>query len=162
MALITGLTLPARSKAVIEGIMNKLGIPGGRITSVARDPGRQAMAMLDNCMKGIGEQLEVYLGPGDAVIQIVADWAKFHRPRLLQQMEEKINEVGPGNVSHHCLPVGSPLEVFDLAQNSIPKERHAEFIAACTADPSVSKILVENSVFHVEVSKAVPAARTTG
>lgn len=161
MALITGVKLPARAQSVLEAILDRLGLPTARITSVARTPERQAVAMLDNCLKGISEQFEVYKGPGDAVIQIVDNWAKVNRPGLLKQMESKINEVGPSNVSHHCLPLGSPLEVFDLAQNAIPAARHLEFIAACKADPSVAKILVENSVFHIEVSKAVPAVKLT-
>lgn len=158
--------LPASLVTFLEAALTRAGLQGCYVTSVARTVAEQAVAMLENCLRtGVAEQYGIYLNAGDQVIKVVEDHRDqlvtgFGRGEVLRLMMAKIEEVGPGNVSHHCLSANSPLIVCDIRKNSVLN--HAMFRAAIMGHPQVFKLLDENNVFHLEIYKeAVPAVQST-
>lgn len=148
--------LPGTIIRFLEEVLTDAQLGSCYVTSIARSPREQATAMFDNCKRtGVAEQYRTYLDAGDQVIDVFAasedtDTAEG-RINTIKAMEAKINEIGPEKVSHHCLPPGSPLDVFDIRQNSILSE--VRFMAAVKKHPRFSKVLVENNVYHVEAWK---------
>ena len=162
--MVTGaVPLPTALIIFLEDVLASAGLQSCYVTSVGRTPKEQAVAMLNNCtrLNGVTEQMAIYLPPGQAVIQVVADnWADTAtgagRSRILGLMVQKIGEVGPSNVSHHCLPPDSPLIVADIRRNSVLNPMR--FQEAVHGHPQFSKLLDENQVFHLEMLKVSPAA----
>jgi hypothetical protein len=157
--------LPGTIIRFMEDVLTDAQLGSCYITSIARTPREQATAMFDNCRRtGVGEQYRTYLDAGDAVIDVfaAADPASLDtaegRMAVIRDMTAKIIEVGPDKVSHHCLPPDSPLDVFDIRQNSILSE--VRFTAALKKHPRFSKLLIENNVYHVEAFKEAPQKGT--
>lgn len=158
MAKLIGKPAPPRATTVLTAILDALSIESAEVTSVARDAKDQARIMLGNCIdKGVAEQMRTYKAPGRAVVKVLTDM----RPAIQAAMEAKIREVGLANVTHHALQDDSPVEVLDIGQSSIPEAKHEAFVVACKSSVHLSKILVENGCFHVEIFKAVPAVQST-
>lgn len=146
----------------LNDVMAAAKIPECYVTSVARSPKEQATAMFDNCLRtGVADQYSVYRESGDAVIEVFETYfdrdatylkTPAGRAECIKAMVDKINEIGPSKVSHHCLGPDSPLEVIDILQSSI--EAEARFLQAVRKHPRYIKDLVENRVYHLEFSKA--------
>ena len=162
--VIGAVPLPAELIHFLERCLTKAGLQGCYVTSVARTPKQQAVAMLNNAIRtGLAEQFGVYVAAGDAVLRIAqANWqltkSESGRERLIAMMTAKIAE-NPGAVSHHCLPSDSPLIVCDVRKNSV--SNHTRFLEALKSDPQLAKVLDENNVFHIEILKAPPAVQST-
>lgn len=123
------------------------------VTSTLRTARAQAEAMYANLERtGADEQKAIYGDAGDKVIDVYVKDKKAKKSKsvIISNMESKINEVGPGNVSKHC---GDPakLNVVDVAHSSISNK--TAFYNALKADPNVSKVLDENNCYHVEVKQ---------
>lgn len=123
------------------------------ITSTMRSARSQAEAMYANLERtGADEQKAIYGDAGDKVIDVYVKDKKAKKSKsvIISNMESKINEVGPSNVSKHC---GDPakLNVVDVAHSSISNK--TAFYNALKADPNVSKVLDENNCYHVEVKQ---------
>jgi hypothetical protein len=149
----------AHSTQVVKDIMATAGVTNLRISSTARTPEAQALAMYNNIQgKGVREQLRLYGEGGDAVVNtyVAARDAGLSREATLQAMTDKINELGPSTVSRHA---ASPeqialLNIIDIAPSSIPASQHEAFIAAIQANPEVARFLGPangDPAFHLEI-----------
>lgn len=159
--MITGKLIPLDARLMLIDIMMAAGVQACEITSVARTPLEQAEAMYENCIgtgpkQGPEEELHLYLAAGDAVIDVFVANQDKPRDQIIELMRQKIVEVGPQNVSHHCV---SPLvlTVFDIGPASVlPRTALPAFEAALTAavtDGRLSKFLSPRNsdpALHVE------------
>ena len=158
--LTSAKPLPLGLMRLLEEILASAGLKTCYVTSIARTPREQAVAMLDNCIKtDVETQENIYLPAGDAVLKVVEDnWyltaTNSGKQKLIDLMTNKINDVGPENVSHHCLGEDAPIWVCDISQQSI--QNHQQFQDACKKHKQFKKLLVENTVFHLELLKEVP------
>ncbi|MDC0713994.1 hypothetical protein POL68_36350 [Stigmatella sp. ncwal1] len=146
----------AHSQKVLGEIMNTAGVNSATISSTARAPEDQARAMYDNLQaKGIASQKDLYSKFGDQVIDAYAASvdAGQTKEQTLQAMVDKINELGPSNVSRH-LANPSQLNVVDIAPSSIPADKREAFQEAIRAHPEVSKFLGPadgDPAYHIEI-----------
>ncbi|WP_232293137.1 hypothetical protein [Stigmatella aurantiaca] len=151
----------AHSQAVLGEIMASAGVTSATISSTARTPEDQARAMYDNLQaKGIASQKDLYSKFGDQVIDSYAAAvdAGLTKEQTLQAMVDKINELGPSNVSRH-LADPSQLNVVDIAPSSIPADKREAFQEAIRAHPEVSKFLGPadgDPAYHIEIRQPQP------
>lgn len=104
---------------VLKEIVSGIGETSATITSGTRTPAEQAQAMYDNChVYGAASQYALYGSYGDQVVAVyeegVAD--ELGQAQIVQNMTDKINELGPSNVSKHC---SADHQVIDVAPSSI-------------------------------------------
>ncbi len=167
--MITGKLIPLAARLVLIDIMTAANVQKCEITSVARTPADQARAMFDNLVgtgpqQGEQKQHDLYLAPGDLVIDVFHANRARPRDQIIELMRQKIVELGPGTVSKHCCDP-SKLTVFDVGPNSIDKTKHAAFIAAADAavkDGRVKKFLSPvnaDPAFHFEIAVQQPEPR---
>lgn len=120
------------------------------ITSTARDPYNQARVMYDNIVKkGMKEQRNTYKAPGQKVLDTYenAKTKGKNKQEIIKEMEAKIKELGPKNVSKHCEDP-RVTNVFDITQTmSNPKDFKREIASR------VDKILDENACYHIEIKQ---------
>ena len=93
------------SRAVLEDILRAAGLTRAVISSTSRSPRQQARVMYNNILaKGVAAQKSLYGPAGDKVIDVyVASKAARRTPdQIKADMEAKIIEIGPTNVSHHA------------------------------------------------------------
>ena len=146
----------------IKYIAAKLGLEKFTISSTARDAENQARIMYDNILsKGVPSQKALYGSNGDKVIDAYST-AKAKSgstaTSIKQAMEDKINELGPGNVSKHCAD-SSVLTVFDIRPSSIPASKKAAFVNAINqakANGEISRFLHPGNstdpAYHIEIN----------
>lgn len=142
---------------VLKDIMKQSNISELTITSTARTPAEQARIMFEN-IKWYGEehQKRLYGGYGDQVIDHYTKLKKENKSDLdiISGMEEKINDLGPMNVSRH---VGDPskLNVIDIAPSSIGIAARKGFENAVRNEPRVNKFLLppKDPAYHLEISQ---------
>jgi hypothetical protein len=151
----------AHSQTVLGEIMAAAGVTSAQITSTARTPEDQARAMYDNLQThGVEAQKALYGKNGDQVIDsyAAAVAAGMTREQTLQAMVDKINELGPSNVSRH-LADPSQLNVVDIAPSSIPAGLREAFQEAIRAHAGVSKFLGPGDgdpAYHIEIPQPQP------
>ncbi|MEI6408221.1 MAG: hypothetical protein WCR52_02465 [Bacteroidota bacterium] len=113
--------ISAHAIDVIVSILKDSTNTSAKITSSARTPHEQAQAMYNNIVnQGVDAQKKLYGPYGDKVIDVfIAQKAagKSHI-EIVDAMEAKIIELGPGNVSRHCADFRK-LVVVDIAPSSI-------------------------------------------
>ena len=141
------------SRQVLQDIMKAAKLDSMTITSTARTPERQAIAMFDNIeSQGVDSQKALYGPYGDQVIDVYTAEraAGKSQAEIVSAMEAKINELGPSNVSRH-LANPSTMNVIDIAPSQIA-DRGA-FERAVAADSRVSKFLKPPSdpAYHLEI-----------
>jgi hypothetical protein len=141
------------SRQVLQDIMKSAKLDSVTITSTARTPERQAIAMFDNIeSQGVASQKALYGPNGDQVIDVyVAEKAAGKsQAEIISAMEAKINELGPSNVSRH-LADPSTMNVIDIAPSQIADR--AAFEKAVEADSRVSNFLKPPSdpAYHLEI-----------
>jgi len=106
---------------VIKNILRDSSNTSARITSSARTPREQALAMYNNIVnRGSEDQKKLYGPNGDKVIDVYVEQkaAGKSQGEILESMEAKILELGPRNVSRHCADFNK-LVVIDIAPSSI-------------------------------------------
>ena len=149
---IDGKPLKPVPQAVLSEILTKCGLDSATVTSVGRMVKEQARIMYDNCLAyGVEAQLRLYANAGDEVVRVYAqNQGKMPRAQVEALMVAKINEIGPGKVSHH---LSDTRYVWDVAPSSIPAEKRAEFVAAAISHPRVVKFLQppDDPAYHMEV-----------
>jgi hypothetical protein len=143
------------SRSVLEDILRAAGLSSAVISSTQRTPAEQARVMYENLeSQGVARQKELYGRYGDMVIDVYIKSKKANRTsdQIKADMEKKIVELGPTNVSHHT---GDPkmLNVFDVQPSSIRDRR--SFENAVRAEPRVN---VKNFLmppadpgYHIEI-----------
>lgn len=158
--IISGKPLPPDARAVLFSILSSANIPACTVTSVARTAAEQAAAMYENLIgtgkdQGVGPQMKLYKEPGEEVIAVFVANRNLPADQCQQFMTDKINELGPSNVSHHCADP-SVITVFDVAPSSIAADQHADFEAAVQADKRVTVFFSPRSfdpAYHLEVPR---------
>jgi hypothetical protein len=141
------------SRKVLQDIMKAAKLDNLTITSTERTPHSQAVAMFDNIQSdGVAGQKDLYGSLGDKVIDVyVAQQAAGKsKDEIISAMAAKINELGPGNLSHH-LGDQSVLNVIDIAPSSIPDK--AAFEKAVEAETRVLKFIKppKDPSYHLEI-----------
>lgn len=138
---------------VLEEILTKAQLSGVTITSTSRTVEDQARIMFNNIRsKGVDNQKELYGPNGDKVIDVYVAAKKDGKTdqQIIGLMVDKINELGPGNVSKH---IADPqkLNVIDIAPSSITNK--SAFVQAVNADKRVSKFLTPpaDPAYHLEI-----------
>src|SRR6185295_413952 len=137
MSLISGKPLPNHARMVLLDILVASGVQKCEVTSTARPPLDQARAMYENLVgtgpqQGEQKQHDLYLAPGDLVIDVFHANKTKPRDQIIELMRQKIVELGPGTVSKHCCDP-SKLTVFDVGPSSIDPTKRAAFVAAADA-----------------------------
>ncbi len=162
--------------SVVSAGMKDVLKDGGRVagkssvyvSSTARTPFDQARAMFNNLVStsrtiqgNIDYQIGEYASPGEQVIAVFADMAKDSNGNLRTRdeiladatpikaaMEAKIKVLGPSTVSLHCADP-TVVSVVDVPYSLFPgasKGRFSTFVGGRV------RLLIENSVFHLELN----------
>ncbi len=146
------------SMGVLKEIVAAAGLKSALISSTSRTPADQARVMFNNLEKyGVAHQKALYGRSDDSVIDVYArsKAAGKTSDQIKADMETKIKEVGPTNVSRHT---GDPnvLNVFDVAPSSITDK--VAFEKAVKADTRVTKFLVppQDPGYHLEIPQPKP------
>ena len=122
------------------------------ITSTARNAKQQAAVMYNNIVtKGMSEQRRTYRSPGQKVLDAyeTANTSGVNKNGIIQAMTNRINELGPPNVSNHAADP-SVLGTMDLSRSRIPENKRNRFFNNANAMTGV-RMLYENAVFHIEI-----------
>lgn len=118
------------------------------ITSTNRTVDDQARIMYDNIItNGLEHQLKTYKKAGQDVINTFD--STLSRQENISRMIEKINEVGPLNVSKHLADFAK-VNAIDVDKKSLSDVR--AFMDA-TKSAGFSKILDENNCIHIELTQ---------
>ncbi|WP_239576664.1 hypothetical protein [Archangium primigenium] len=147
------------TRQVLQDIMAQAGVADLRITSTARTPERQALAMYNNIQsQGVASQKELYGAPGDRVVDayVAGKEAGLSRDEILQAMTAQIHAEGPANVSRHMANDPSALNVIDISPDSIARDQRPAFLEAARNHPSVSRVLDPSNkdpAFHLEINQ---------
>ena len=151
-----------KSQEIISLILKNASLKTCKITSTARSPYEQAVAMYQNCNKtgGVKKQKAIYGPNGDKVIEVFEkEKAKKNGLRgdaLIEKMMNKIIEIGPGKVSKHCGD-SKKINVFDIGYGSLSNK--AAFKKALTEYEKKNKSTFyfidepANSCFHIEIKQ---------
>ena len=145
------------STGVLSHILDACGIPSAVISSTKRTPGELARIMFDNLVKyGIEAQKALYGPVGDLVIDVYVTCTKagLIPAQVKQLMQEKIEALGPGNVSRHCSD-DPTLDVFDVAPSSIPENKRTIFEEHIKDCPLVQKFIPPplDPGYHIQMRK---------
>jgi hypothetical protein len=130
---------------VLKDVMKAAGEKSATISSTIRNAADQARVMYNN-LEGTGEkqgveaQRKLYGAAGDQVIDVYEKLKgeKKTPDEIKLGMKEKIDEVGPSNVSNHCGD-HTKLIVFDVGPASISDDD--KFAEAAEAEPRVKKYI---------------------
>jgi hypothetical protein len=139
---------------VLADILKSAQLSAALVSSTSRTPADQARIMYDNLEKyGVEAQKKLYANPGDRVIDVYArsKAAGNTSDRIKLDMETKIRDLGPTNVSRHTADP-RVLNVVDIAPGSL-KDRRA-FEVAVKADERVRKFLTpadSDPAYHLEI-----------
>ena len=152
--VLQGVPLPDPAAAILKGILKTAGLAAATVTSAHRTPEEQARVMYDNCVsKGAAYNHALYCTAGDRIVEVFEANRDQPRDTVIRLMTEKIEEIGPSNVSMH---MSDTHYTFDVAPRSIPEEKHPAFVAAVLGNKAVSKLLQppRDPAFHLELPKA--------
>jgi len=151
--VLQGVPLPDAAAKILQDILTAAGLAGATVTSAYRTPADQARAMYENCVsKGAAYNEALYCTAGDRVVDVFAENHDKPRDAVIQLMTEKILEIGPSSVSMH---MSDTHYTFDVAPSSIPREKHAAFVAAVLGNKAVSKLIQppRDPAFHLEIPR---------
>lgn len=139
---------------VLTDVLKSAGLSSALVSSTSRTPADQARIMYNNLEKyGVEAQKKLYADPGDKVIDVYSrsKAAGNTADRIKLDMETKIRDLGPTNVSKHTADP-RVLNVVDIAPSSL-KDRRA-FEVAVKADERVRKFLTpaeSDPAYHLEI-----------
>ncbi|HVF48514.1 MAG TPA: transglycosylase SLT domain-containing protein [Pyrinomonadaceae bacterium] len=139
---------------VLEDILHSSKLKSALISSTSRTPADQARVMYNNLEReGVERQKKLYGPYGDKVIDVYVRSKAARRTgeQIQLDMEAKIKDLGPTNVSKHTADP-RVLNVFDIAPSSIKDQR--AFEQAVKADERVKKFLTPSDsdpAYHLEV-----------
>lgn len=151
----------AYSQQILGNLLAVSNNSHGLVTSVTRDPYDQARVMHDNLIKnGVAYERALYTDhnghplPGCQVIDVFEACARLTAVDTIAEMRQKIIDLGPSTVSHHCADPAL-LNVIDVAMSSLANPH--DFVAAAKMDKRVSKVLDEpsNHCIHLEIPQTV-------
>lgn len=149
--------MSSQAITTLKEICSKACVPSVKVTSTARTAKDQARIMYDMMKaKGAAYAKNLYGANGK---KIVAVYEKSLKNKLSADetktaMLDKINEIGPSNVSHHVVSDDGKLCVFDVAPSSIANaDAKKRFVKETKAHPSVVKFFEPpaDPAYHLEV-----------
>lgn len=123
------------------------------ITSTARTPAEQARIMYGNIARtGAAEQKGIYANAGDQVIDVYTAGQNAHKTQaqIIQEMEAKINELGPSSVSKH-LADPTVMNTFDVSIQRLTNPN--DFKTEMQRRTELHKLLDENGAYHIEINQ---------
>jgi RHS repeat-associated protein len=127
------------------------------ITSTTRSPAKQANAMFTNIIqKGVDSQKKLYASSGDAVIDVYVQQKANGATdeQIKSAMTQKIENVGPSNVSKHCAN-STILNVVDISPSTIKdKKAFDNALTQAKKDGLISKFIKPGGgepVYHIEI-----------
>lgn len=150
--------MTATAVMALKEICSKACIASVRVTSTARSAKDQARIMYDMIeAKGVDFVKNLYAASGDKVVDAYAasKKKKLSADDTKQAMLDKINEVGPNNVSKHVVSDDGSICVFDVAPSSIANaEAKKRFIKEVKAHSSVARFLEPpaDPAYHLEIT----------
>lgn len=139
---------------VLVDVLKSAGLSSALVSSTSRTPADQARIMYNNLEKyGVAAQKDLYADPGDKVIDayVRSKAAGNTSERIKLDMETKIRDLGPTNVSKHTADP-RVLNVVDIAPSSV-KDRRA-FEIAVKSDKRVKRFLTpaeSDPAYHLEI-----------
>jgi hypothetical protein len=149
--------VPPYALKVLSEILLSAGLSSVVISSTQRAPFDQARVMFDNLEKtSVAAQKSLYGPNGDKVIDVYVAAKKAGKAKsaIIEEMKQKVIELGPYNVSHHASDP-AVMCVFDVAPSSVPSNKKAAFETAVKSDKRVSKFITPPSDpgYHLEIPK---------
>jgi len=145
----------------LKELADEAGVDEFEITSGARTPEDQARIMFYYTrVNGVAAQKDLYGWNGDQVIDVyVAEKAAGKtNDEIKEAMTNKINELGPGNVSNHCADPTARTTV-DIGPTSIDaglRDTFIDVIEQAVQDGEVHRILhpgnSTDDAFHIEIN----------
>ncbi len=138
---------------VLKDVLASARLTEALVSSTYRDPANQARVMYNNIEEyGVEHQKNLYGRSGDKVIDeyVLAKNDGDSPAQIKSRMEQKIIEVGPGNVSRHSADL-KKINVFDVAPSSIKNRR--DFEKAIKAEKRISKYIFppRDPGYHLEI-----------
>lgn len=125
------------------------------VTSTCRTPRQQAEAMYYNIVKtSVATQKGIYGKYGDEVIDVYNK--SLGMEENIKRMTQKIEELGPSKVSHHCMTRSEydKKNIMDISANRL-SDSNAFIRAIKLQDPEI-KVLDErksNNCIHLEINQ---------
>src|SRR5689334_18922402 len=100
---LLGVSLPDQPAGVLRDCLQAGGITSARVTAGPRTPADEAREIYEMCRdRGVSYANRLYAAPGRQVVAVYqVNQAKAAAACQLL-MENKIRQLGPANVSHHC------------------------------------------------------------
>ncbi len=151
-------TMTATAIKTLKEICSKACISSVKITSTARTAKDQARVMYEMMQaKGAKYAKKLYGTNGKKVVEVyeASEKKKLSADDIKQAMLDKINELGPSNVSHHVVSDDGKICVFDVAPSSIADaEAKKRFVKETKAHASVGKFYEPpaDPAYHLEVT----------
>jgi RHS repeat-associated protein len=139
-------TVSLYTKATLIDIMNETGNESIKINSTTRSPEAQARVMSENVnSQGMASQKKLYGASGDKVLDLHPD---------VKKMTNKINELGPTNVSKHCC-IPSQMNVVDVSPRASLLNNPRGFAQSAINHPNVRRVLSpynsKDPAIHIEI-----------
>ncbi|MEY8761663.1 glycoside hydrolase family 19 protein [Chryseobacterium tongliaoense] len=150
-ALESGIS--QRTRTVLEEVGTASKNTDIYITSTARTPADQARIMYDNIERtGAAEQKGIYANAGDQVIDVYTAGvnAQKTQEQIIQDMEAKINELGPSTVSKH-LADPAVMNTFDVSIRRLTNPN--DFKTEMQKRSELHQLLDENGAYHIEINQ---------
>jgi hypothetical protein len=148
--------MTANALKVLREICAKACISSVQITSTARTAKDQARVMYEMIQsRGVEYVKKLYGSSGQQVVEAYEETQKKNltAEEVKAAMLDKINEVGPRNVSHHVVGSDGKLCVFDVAPSSIPANLRDKFVKEAKANAKVKQFFEppKDPAYHLEV-----------
>jgi hypothetical protein len=136
----------------LKAILASAGLTQATISSGRRSPAKQAQVMYDLIEnRGVGYAKDLYGRYGDQVIDVYCQLSDADRSNqnIISEMTNKINALGPSNVSKHC---SRTHDTFDVPPSSIDdKNAFAQALREAADDGTISSYICppKDPVFHI-------------
>ncbi|WP_310555882.1 glycoside hydrolase family 19 protein, partial [Flavobacterium sp.] len=150
-ALASGIS--QRTRTILEEVGEASKNYDIYITSTARTPADQARIMYDNTVRtGAAAQKVIYANAGDQVIDVYTAGVNAGKSQadIIQDMENKINEIGPSSVSKH-LANPAVMNTFDVSISRLTNPN--DFKTTMKTRAELHQLLDENACYHIEINQ---------
>lgn len=136
----------------LKTILASAGLTQATISSGRRSPAKQAQVMHDLIEnRGVGYAKDLYGRYGDRVIDVYCELSNAAKSNqnIISEMTNKINALGPSNVSKHC---SRTHDTFDVSPSSIDdKNAFAQALHEAADNGAISNYICppKDPVFHI-------------
>jgi hypothetical protein len=136
----------------LKAILASAGLTQATISSGRRSPAKQAQVMYDLIEnRGVGYAKDLYGINGDRVIDVYCEHSDADKSKqnIISEMTNKINALGPSNVSKHC---SRTHDTFDVSPSSIAdKNAFTQALREAVNNGIISNYIPppKDPVFHI-------------